>query len=111
MTTVSQYFPEPFVSNIPQIWSGTGVTGAGGILTITFPTPFPSAPAVTVTGETTGTNALTDIHIHSVSTTAVTIHARWSPSITLLGIQLLTFPSNAVGLTVHIHAIEQGDFV
>lgn len=94
----------------PQIWTGTGVTGAGGLLTINFPTPFTSFPVITVTGETVGTNALTDIHIHAVSTATVTIHARWSPSITLLGIQLLSFPQNAVGLLVHIHAIESGDF-
>lgn len=95
----------------PKIWSGVGVTESGGLLTVTFPTPFPSVPAITITGETTSTNALTDIHIHSVSETEVTLHARWSPSVTLLGIQLLTFPTNAVGLTVHIHAVERGDFV
>lgn len=98
-------------ADTPSIWSGTGVTGAGGLLTINFPTPFASAPAVTVSGETTTTNALTDIHIHAVSTTSVTIHARWSPAVVLLGIQLLSFPQDAVGLTVHIHAIERGDFV
>lgn len=94
----------------PKIWSGTGVTGAGGLLTINFPTAFPTAPVVTATA-VTGSDSLTDLHIHSVSNTAVTLHCRQAAAIILLGIQLLSFPSNAVGVTVHVHAIEAGDFV
>ena len=97
-------------SRVPQMWSGVATTGAGGLVTVNFPTAFTAAPAVTVTPLTGSANVFF-WHLHAVSTTAVTIHATQAASVNLLGINLLTFPSDAVSLEVHIHAIERGNFV
>lgn len=109
MTVTSQFFPSSSASG-PSIWSGIGITNASGLLTINFPTPFASAPAVTASPLTASGNLIT-VHIHSISNIAVTVHALQNAAVTLLGIQLLAFQTNATGLEVHIHAIERGDFV
>lgn len=93
----------------PAVWSGVGITNGSGVLTITFPTPFDSAPAVTASPLTDSANLIT-VHIHSVLTTAVVIHALQNSAITLLGIQLLAFQTNAAGLEVHVHAVERGNY-
>lgn len=97
-------------TRIPHTWSGTGVTGAGGLLTINFPTPFTSTPAVTATPLTASANTFF-WHLNAASATSVTIHVTQAALVVLLGIQLLAFPSDAVGITVHVHAIEQGEFL
>ncbi|UJV42985.1 hypothetical protein [Streptomyces sp. AMCC400023] len=91
-----------------RVFSGSGVTNAGGNVTFTFTPPFPVAPnAVAQVGPSADT-ALFEARLTALSASAATFNVRRAPGVTLLGIQILEVPQNAPGVTVHCHAIEPG---
>jgi hypothetical protein len=88
----------------------SGVTDGAGQVTINFVPPFAAAPRVTNAVET-GTADATECRISALSASSVTLTARRSPAVTVLGISVLSASVPLVGATVHVHAVETGQGV
>lgn len=94
-----------------RIFAATGVTDGSGLVTFTFTPAFPSVPVVQGHPGPTATTDLTEVILTAVSTTSCTFRVRRAPSVTILGISVVTFPINAVGFTVQCVAVEAGQGV
>lgn len=94
-----------------QFASGSGVTIAGGILTVVFPTPFPVAPNVFGQVQAPGgSTSPFDIRVTAISTTGATFEVRSAAAINvaLIGLTVLVGTTVSVGTTVHWLATTPG---
>lgn len=80
-------------------------TDADGNATWVFPNAYPAVPRVTFAVGPSGDVALVEARITAISATQVTVNVRRSPSVVVLGIALLSFPSNAPGVPVQFIAV------
>jgi hypothetical protein len=89
------------------IYASSGTTDASGNVTLTFTTPFAAVPDVAHSIETALADA-TEARITAISASAVTYNVRRSPSVTILGISVLSAPVAASGVIVRIIATIPG---
>lgn len=94
-----------------RIFAATGVTDGSGLVTFNFTPAFPSVPVVQGHPGPTATTDLTEVILTAVSAASCTFRARRAPAVTILGISVVTFPVNAVGLTIQCVAVEAGQGV
>jgi hypothetical protein len=100
----------PYRTAVRPFFAGTGVTGAGGSITFTFPTPFPTIPIVTASVQLpAGPNAVQAL-VTAVSKTdcTVTVTQALSTLIALLSLNLLGAAAPLVGATVNVVATVAG---
>ncbi len=94
-------------SGYRRLIAAKGVTDGSGNVTFPFSPAFATVPVVTNAIET-GSADTTECRISALSTSSVTLAARRSPAVTVLGISVLSASVPLVGATVHVTALEAG---
>ena len=105
--SVSGSYPSFVINNQKRIETYSGTTNSSGSYTVTFATPYDSAPSVhaSITNQSS-TNW--SIRVSSVSTTGFTVNVYQRAAVTVLAVEvLLAAVTNVSGATVDVLVVEK----